>query len=238
MTAAVVLSPHPDDAVLSCWHALATTGRVTVINVFAAIPDPAQPVAWWDRVTGATSSAERMRERLAEDRRALALAGRRAINLNFLDYQYRDRQQTLDQVVDELRHHLAPGTAILAPAGIGGHPDHLHVRAAAMRLRDDHAVALYAELPHAIRHGWPRIAHSGSRPAPVGSAEMDWEQPLAQVNRALCAPTVHSLPARALAAKINAIRAYRSQLAALNTMAYQPLDGPDTLRYEVAWQVL
>jgi hypothetical protein len=31
---AVILSPHFDDAVLSCWHALASAGEVLVVNVF------------------------------------------------------------------------------------------------------------------------------------------------------------------------------------------------------------
>ena len=185
MIETVILSPHLDDAVLSCWHTLAATGEVAVINVFAAIPAPDQPLSWWDRITSASNSAARMRERLAEDQRALALAGRQAVNLEFLDDQYRDCSQSLEQIVDALRHCLAPATGILAPAGIGEHPDHLLVRAAAITLRHDgHTVALYAELPHAIRHGWPRYIE-GSRPAPVGSAEIDWEHALAAVDGAL-----------------------------------------------------
>jgi hypothetical protein len=57
----VILSPHLDDAVLSCWHTLAATGEVAVINVFAAIPAPDQPLSWWDRITSASNSAARMR---------------------------------------------------------------------------------------------------------------------------------------------------------------------------------
>jgi LmbE family N-acetylglucosaminyl deacetylase len=233
----VILSPHLDDAILSCWHTLAATGEVAVINVFAAIPAPDQPLSWWDRITSASNSAARMRERLAEDQRALALAGRQAVNLEFLDDQYRDGSQSLEQIVDALRHCLAPATGILAPAGIGEHPDHLLVRAAAITLRHDgHTVALYAELPHAIRHGWPRRIE-GSRPAPVGSAEIDWEHALAAVDGALLTPTIHPLSARVRAKKLEAIHAYRTQLDALNTIAYQPLDNAGPLRYEVAWQL-
>ncbi len=34
----VILSPHFDDAVLSCWHVLASAGEVLVVNVFAGEP--------------------------------------------------------------------------------------------------------------------------------------------------------------------------------------------------------
>lgn len=83
-----VLSPHPDDAVLSCWRLLTAADDVHVINVFTAAPD-ASRVAWWDRLTGAVDGAERMRERLIEDQQALARAGRSAVNLGLLDGQHR-----------------------------------------------------------------------------------------------------------------------------------------------------
>jgi LmbE family N-acetylglucosaminyl deacetylase len=238
MTPIAVLSPHPDDAVLSCWHALTGAGELTVINVFAGVPDAARPVSWWDRLTGAADSAERMRTRLVEDRRALALAGREALNLRLFDDQYRDGPQSLDEVASELRRHLAAQAAVLAPAGIGAHPDHLLVRTAAISLRDNgHAVALYADLPHAIRHGWPRHVTPGPRPAATPRAEMDWQQALAQIGQSLSQGAVHTLSAQARADKIKALRAYRTQLGALNTMAYQPLDAPDTLRHEVIWSL-
>jgi LmbE family N-acetylglucosaminyl deacetylase len=237
LSGTAVLSPHLDDAVLSCWHALAPAGDVTVINVFAAVPAPGHPLSWWDRTTGATDSAIRMRERLAEDQRALALAGRQSVNLTFLDEQYRNARQPLDRLAAELRHHLAPETTLLAPAGIGGHPDHLLVRAAALTLRDDgHAAALYAELPHAIRHGWPQHINSGSPPPLTDNPEIDWEQALAPIDGLLQPPIVHALSARARASKLYAIQAYRTQLHALNTIAYQPFEN-ETLQYEVIWQL-
>ncbi|HLH66720.1 MAG TPA: PIG-L family deacetylase [Solirubrobacteraceae bacterium] len=236
MTATVILSPHPDDAVLSCWHALSAKGEVTVINVFAAIPSPGQPLSWWDRMTGAVDSAARMRERLAEDEQALVRAGRTAVNLEFLDDQYRNGAQPLDEIVAELDRRLPPSTRVLAPAGIGAHPDHLLVRSAAIRLRDGgNEVALYADLPHAIRHGWPPHVSGGSRRRPGGAAQLDWEQALARIGRALEPTTIHRLTARARADKLAALREYSSQLEALSTMAYQPLETPDTLRYEVVW---
>ena len=54
-----------------------------------ALPLSLDGPAWWDRYTGATNSLERVRERIEEDRRALALAGRTAVYLDLLDAQYR-----------------------------------------------------------------------------------------------------------------------------------------------------
>src|SRR5690349_8735562 len=65
--AVAILSPHLDDAVLSCWHVLTQPGVVVVVNVFAGVPASLDGPAWWDRYTGATDSLERVRERIDED---------------------------------------------------------------------------------------------------------------------------------------------------------------------------
>ena len=98
----VILSPHFDDAVLSCWHVLASAGEVLVVNVFAGEP-PARTLGWWDRLAGATDSAAAVRMRIEEDRQALALAGRTAVNLPFLDSQYRQPDQAPGEIVEALR---------------------------------------------------------------------------------------------------------------------------------------
>jgi len=52
-----ILSPHHDDAVLSCWHVLSGPGEVLVINVFAGIPGPQGGDRAWDRGAGVSDSA-------------------------------------------------------------------------------------------------------------------------------------------------------------------------------------
>src|SRR6266704_1538934 len=109
---AVILSPHLDDAALSCWSVLTDQTPVTVVNVFAGVPPEECPMAWWDRMTGAESSHER----------ALVRA-------------------------------VGRPEVIYAPAGIGGHPDHLVTRAAATALmRSGSSVTLYAELPYCMEY--------------------------------------------------------------------------------------
>src|SRR5437764_70469 len=83
----VILSPHLDDAVLSCWHLLTQVGEVAVINVFAGVPTELGGPAWWDEYTGASDSAERVRERIEEDRTALAVPGRPIGDPEVLGYE-------------------------------------------------------------------------------------------------------------------------------------------------------
>ena len=133
--AVAILSPHLDDAVLSCWHVLTQPGVVVVVNVFAGVPASLGAPAWWDRYTGATDSWERVRERIDEDRRALALTGRTAVNLDFLDEQYREADELPAPPTAQLERLLAPGARVYAPAAFADHTDHALVRAAALELR-------------------------------------------------------------------------------------------------------
>ena len=127
----VILSPHFDDAVLSCWHLLASASEVLVVNVFAGEP-PAGTLGWWDELAGASDSAAAVRTRIEEDRQALALTGRAAVNLPFLDSQYRQSDQASGEIVQALRGVLIKDARIYAPASLGDHhPDHTAVRAAA-----------------------------------------------------------------------------------------------------------
>jgi LmbE family N-acetylglucosaminyl deacetylase len=235
----VVLSPHPDDAVLSCWRLLAGPGDVTVLNVFTGVPgasEAARP-AWWDRLTGAVDGAARMRERLAEDARALGLAGRTAAHLGFLDDQYRQAPQSPAEIADAIAPLLAPGVRVFAPAGLGGIADHDLVREAALDLeRRGHDVAFYADLPHAIRFGWPASVTGGDGVDGL-DVEAYWTATLDRAVPAAdsLARDVHVLDADALAAKLAAIRTYRTQLPALLALNGR-LEQPSSLRYEATWR--
>ena len=178
---AAILSPHLDDAVLSCWHLIGQPGEVIVINVFTGLPGPADAVAWWDDLTGATDSAQRVRDRREEDRKALAVAGRTPVNLDFLDEQYREEDQPLAPVTARIRNLLMPGADINAPAALGGHGDHAVVRAAALELRAaGFEVSLYADLPHATLHGWPGWVTGEDAQAPKDLAAALWDRSLAE----------------------------------------------------------
>jgi LmbE family N-acetylglucosaminyl deacetylase len=213
----VILSPHFDDAVLSCWHVLARAGEVLVVNVFAGEP-PAGTLGWWDELAGASDSAAAVRARIEEDRQALALAGRAAVNLPFLDSQYRQSDQASGEIVQALRGVLIKDARIYAPASLGDHhPDHTAVRAAALALHAEGAdVALYADLPHATVFGWPRwvLDGSSSEADPAGEG---WATQLQEtgvpVERMVAA--THRLSPKEHAAKLEAVLTYSSQTAPL-----------------------
>src|SRR3954451_1887783 len=127
---AVVLSPHPDDAVFGCWSVLTGPGDVLVVNVFDGVPSPGG-VTLWELITGCTDSAEAMRERRREDAAALALAGRRSVGLGLLDQQYRHAPPRRGSLEAALVAAVPAASAVYAPAGIGGHADHVSVAAVA-----------------------------------------------------------------------------------------------------------
>jgi LmbE family N-acetylglucosaminyl deacetylase len=233
----VILSPHLDDAVLSCWHVLTQPGAVMVINVFAGVPTGLEEPAWWDRFTGAADSGERVRERIDEDRRALSLAGRTPVNLDLLDEQYRDGQPP-PSLTGRLREVIEPGALVYAPATFADHADHRLVGAAALELRAQGcAVSLYADLPHANARGWPEWVTGTSHSASKDEAGAFWDRCLAGTGIPPddLAPKVHDLDAEAYACKLAAVRMYTTQVAALSEYAGRPLSEHDALGYEVFW---
>jgi len=235
----VILSPHFDDAVLSCWDILAGAVEVLVVNVFAGEP-PAGTLGWWDRLAGASDSAAAVRTRVEEDREALALAGRASVNLPFLDSQYRQGDQAPGEIVEALRGVLVAGARIYAPASLGDHHrDHTAVRAAALALRSEGAnVVLYADLPHATVDGWPRWVLGGSSSGADPAAER-WAAELETtgipVERMVA--TAHRLPAEDHAGKLEAVLTYGSQTAPLQKVCGRSLDDPRLLGFEVEWQL-
>lgn len=200
----IFLSPHLDDAVLSCGgmiHDLARTGsRVEIWTICAGDP-PAGPLPPFARMleerwqTGPGS----MRARRAEDQAACALLGAQAMHFDLPDCIYRrlpdgsplvngedDLWQPLPEGEKALATQLAgqiaarlPGRCRLAaPLTLGDHIDHRLVRTAAVQL--SRALHFYADFPYAVRPGVDRRRYidSGWRREtyPVSSAGFDaWQ---------------------------------------------------------------
>lgn len=239
-TSVVVLSPHLDDAVLSCWHVLESRADVTVVNVFSGSPPPGTPAPWWDQLTGATDPVARMRERHEEDRRALALAGRAAVAIDLLDAQYRRQELPVAALVERLQSAIPPGALVCAPAAMTRHPDHELVRDAALELaRAGSRLALYADLPHAIEQGWPAWVTGEPRARSGLDVGAAWAEVLAGAGLAVerLVPRVRPLDAEARGRKLRAVAAYETQRAALDELAFVPLDDPRALAWEVSWLV-
>ncbi len=158
----VVLSPHLDDAALSCFAVLSRQGATTtVVTVFAGVPEPGTTGAW-DASHGVARSDEHMAERVADDLDVMAGLGARAVHLPLLDLQYRTSRLTPRSLARRLEQHVE-GADVYAPAGFGGHPDHVLVRDAALRAFAGMAsLRLYADLPYAAYDGWPLDCRDGS----------------------------------------------------------------------------
>lgn len=225
---------------LSCWRLLTRPDEMIVINVFAGAPSSMGGPAWWDRLTGAKDSGKRVRERVEEDRKALALAGRTPLNLRFLDEQYRDAEQPLGPVAAEIEGRLPPDAHVFAPAAFGGHPDHALVRAAALELRrGGFEVSLYADLPHATRHGWPAWVTGADIATSIGLAETLWERTLGEtgVSSTAMYREVHKLDPDSCARKLEAVHAYVTQLDGLVEFTGQALTDRESLGDEVLWKL-
>jgi LmbE family N-acetylglucosaminyl deacetylase len=214
----LLLSPHLDDAVLNCWSVLTSEPNLRVVNVFAGTPRPGF-VSDWDRKCGASSSADHVRVRISEDERVLGGLGHRPANLSFRDIQYARRgiarvtMPALDRAVAE----IVPAVSLAyAPAALGeGHIDHRLVRSYARGLaRAGVPVRLYADLPYAVRDGWPAWVREG-RPGP--------------------GVRVITLDDEAARRKLEALQGYATQFAALDEDGR--LSDPRTLRHEVFWSV-
>lgn len=238
--AAVILSPHFDDAVLSCWHVLAGAGEVLVVNVFAGEPS-AGTLGWWDELAGATDSVAAVRMRVEEDRRALALAGCTAVNLPFLDSQYRQPGEAPGEIAEALREVVAADARLYAPVSLGNHHrDHTAVREAALALHAEGAdLRLYADLPHATVLGWPQWVLDGDPSAGADPAGEQWASQLEATNipveRMVAAK--HRLPPPAYAKKLEAVRAYGSQTAPLRRTFGPSLEDPQQLGLEIDWRL-
>ncbi|MGH2854431.1 MAG: hypothetical protein ACRDLF_09625, partial [Solirubrobacteraceae bacterium] len=227
-------------AVLDCWSLLSSDREVHVVNLFAGVPAPGR-LGPWDAITGAEDSARRVRERIAEDALALGRAGRRPLSLPFLEAQYRPppRAPGLRELDRALGAAVAGAARVYVPAGIGAHPDHLLARRyGRLLLRAGIPVTLYAELPYCVLHGWPHWV-DGAEPDPHRRVDAFWLSFLDGVPElpALRSAHVERLDDRSAAAKLAAMRCYKTQFPCLDFGAGRLLSDPGIHRFEVRWDL-
>lgn len=228
---ALLLSPHLDDAVLDCWSLLTAPGAVRVVNVFAGVPAPGS-VSYYERLAGARDSAEHMRRRLDEDAAALALAARSAVSLGFLARTHRrGRPEPSFRALDAALAGGGPVSAVYAPAALGApHPDHELVRSYALAVaRQGMPVRLYADAPYCVAYGWPSWV-TGAEPDSGLDVDAYWG-PLGSRDGA----EVVRLDPPAAAAKLAAMRTYRSEFAVLDRGPLRQLSNPGIHGFEVFW---
>jgi LmbE family N-acetylglucosaminyl deacetylase len=201
-----VVSPHLDDAVFSCGMLLATHPGSVVCTVFAGEP-PTRQVTSWDRACGFEDSHEAMLTRRREDQRALALCGARPVHLDFLDAQYGSPPDVSEIAKEIAAAWRASGIRkLIVPLGLY-HGDHLTTSEAwclLLQARMPSSCIAYEDALYRTQRGIVREKRESLVRAGV------WTQPLPD----------HVLGSRsggvAAAAKRRAVRAYRTQLRALN----------------------
>jgi len=221
MVQPVFLSPHLDDAVLSCAGSIfcqAQIGRLPlIVTVFAGTPDYSQ-VSSFARLQHAYwgNPSDPMELRCREDLAAARRLGAAARHLPFLDAVYRsdafgrplypseeaifgspaeEDWALVARVASYLQELIgfARPTPLYVPLALGNHVDHQIVRAAAERLAGHGLASLvyYEEMPYAAR------------------SEQSSEH--LEVTEAL-RPCLASLSEEAVQAKLEAIACYGSQL--------------------------
>ena len=228
----MILSPHFDDAVLSCWTVL-QEGPATVVNVFAEPPPPGVEPSAWDRTTGARDACEHALDRRREDAEVLGALGAAQVNLPFRSGDYRPREQDTGPLLKAIRPHVAGARAVFAPAGIGRHPEHFAVRAAAVALHERGTpVILYAELPYCCHYGWPHWV-TGEEPERHLDLVYDWERSLRRGEVSLAAESARttSLSREEQERKLAAVQGYRTQWPGMARL----LSHDDALGYELFW---
>ncbi len=170
---AVAVSPHLDDAVFSAGAALARLAaagwEVQVVTVFtASVPDPRGFALACQLDKGLGPETDYLALRRAEDREAVRRLdlGTAPVHLVFPEAPHRGYESApalfagprarRAGIVAQVRAALAPlgagGDRVLAPAGLGGHVDHLQVLAALDPLADP---VLWHDQPYALRLDGP-----------------------------------------------------------------------------------
>ena len=136
----VIVSPHLDDAVLSCGGFMAVHPGATVVTVFAGNPEAyPTPQRLWDVQSGFGPDDDVMEARRQEDRAALGLLNATPVHLDFIEHTYLPGDQPVaaeilvDRIVATLRD-LAPAL-VVAPFGLAN-PDHDVTHRACMLARD------------------------------------------------------------------------------------------------------
>jgi len=146
----LVISPHLDDAVLSCGLTLAAHSNAFVSTVFTAAP--ARNIRTdWDRDSGFASAFEAMHARKREDRRALTILGASPLHLPFCDAQYQSSpsHETVVTALKETMREVRPAV-LLIPLGLF-HSDHTIVADASLasvESFDEPAVFAYEDVPY------------------------------------------------------------------------------------------
>ena len=152
----VVVSPHLDDAVMSCGALLAAHPGATVVTLFAASPPAySDPLNEHDTECGFVPGDDTMEIRRAEDVRAMSALRAASHWLPFCQNSHVERAEPIAApagAADALAAVIkdVQPTCVVAPLGLS-HPDHQACHASALAARavaGDIAWLWYSDLPY------------------------------------------------------------------------------------------
>lgn len=172
----IYISPHLDDAVLSCGGAIyeqtkqGKRAEIWTICAGEAPPGELSPLTQVCHLQwGTTTAEETISLRRGEDQEAAALVGASTRHFDIPDCIYRRNTDgellyTMDvfgprhpveseleaEIALKLSNTLLPGDILICPLGIGHHLDHLLTRAAVERL--GRYTCFYADIPYLFNH--------------------------------------------------------------------------------------
>lgn len=195
MIGTLVVSPHLDDAVLSCGQLLAARPGAAVLTVFAGLPRGRKLLTPYDEGCGFVTSQEAVLARRSEDSAACGALGAQVRHIDQLDGQYRPDERPFEasrRFLNRLRPYLQQAEEVYAPLGLR-HPDHLVVTDLALALAPLQ-LWLYEELPY-------RVLHPEAVPARLG-----------QLAAAGVGLSLDKVEAGDATVKAQAVRCYRSQI--------------------------
>lgn len=226
MKPVVILSPHLDDAVFSCWHALHIP-NVIVITIFAGIPGNTSKTLW-DRICGEPSSAKMMSRRLRENEAVFCDLQVTSYTFEYLDRQYSSKFVDVQEVAKSVLAKVSVEALYLAPlAGslLWRHPNHIFVREVGKLLATQgNEVAFYADIPY--------------MQMPLRSSAEYKKQMARRGSKYLGSPTeveIIELSLEDQALKHNAMRQYRTQYKMTNLACFGALGRKANVQREVVF---
>ena len=220
----IILAPHIDDAVFSCWHAL-KAGEAQVYNIFAGIPSNGTATLW-DRLCGVADSRQMMQRRRRENDHIFKDLDVTSRYLDFLDNQYRHdslKPQAIAETVLKLSPENASFLAPLAGSIIMRHRDHILVREAALLLiAQGYKVAFYPDIPYMYL------------PPDSQSARLDaLNKRMSELLGMHLQLKIHPFDSQQIRSKAHAMKAYNSQWSMTNLTSLGCLKIMSKRNYEI-----
>ena len=218
----LILSPHFDDAVFSCWKQVIAHENQT-LNIFSKIPKSGTHTIW-DLICGDIDSNAMMQRRQLENK--IALAGFSNLGLDYLDKQYRKNNLPVKELVSVIKPYCSKYDQTICPiagSAIFKHPDHVLIRQVGVSIHHQGGkVAFYPDIPYMTLPNIPSATF------------------LRQLERKTSALVGLNLQAHVclltdeeLRTKIIASQAYKSQLAAVNLISGGRLKKYLRYKYEI-----